>query len=66
MKHEMKIETKDTGTCDDHYCTGHHITYVICSCGWLAELKYIPGISSNETVAYLQHLEHRVKELEKD
>ena len=36
------------------------------TCGWLAELKYIPGISSNKTVAYLQHLEHRVRELEKD
>ena len=32
-KHETKLETRDGGYCGDHYCTGHHDQYLVCSCG---------------------------------
>jgi hypothetical protein len=33
VKHNVKIELRDHGYCDDPYCTGHSGEYLVCSCG---------------------------------
>ena len=41
MKHEFKLITEKSGTCGDHYCSGHTDFHFLCSCG--EKIRYASG-----------------------